>query len=112
MPASPATRISPVRGLRADNHHKRGHSLESGILFRERDDDLALFNEVQNKEKDCFLLQSNDDFDDIFGKFPAPWCFIHRIVVIELCSVCIVVFLYVVLLTDVVIYCLCFQQGN
>ncbi|KAK4402678.1 hypothetical protein Sango_1008500 [Sesamum angolense] len=66
MPPSPAMRISPGRELRAENH-KRGRSLESGVLFREKDDDLALFNEVQNKERDNFLLQSNDDFDDIFS---------------------------------------------
>ncbi|KAL3818670.1 hypothetical protein ACJIZ3_004575 [Penstemon smallii] len=65
MPPSPALRISPARELRAENH-KRGRSFESGILYREKDDDLALFNEVQNKERENFLLQSNDDFDDIF----------------------------------------------
>ncbi|KAL3835663.1 hypothetical protein ACJIZ3_010399 [Penstemon smallii] len=68
MPPSPAMRISPRRReLRADNH-KRGRSLESRILYRDnKEDDLALFNEVQNKERDNFLLQSNDDIDDIFG---------------------------------------------
>lgn len=71
MPSSPAIRISPGRELKAENH-KRGRSLESGILFREKDDDLALFNEVQNIERDNFLLQSNDDFDDMFCKFSHP----------------------------------------
>ncbi|KAK6116581.1 hypothetical protein DH2020_049687 [Rehmannia glutinosa] len=65
MPASPAIRTSPGRELRAENH-KRQHSLESGIIRREKEDDLALFNEVQNKETENFLLQSNDNFDDIF----------------------------------------------
>ncbi|XP_076901037.1 uncharacterized protein LOC143555359 isoform X1 [Bidens hawaiensis] len=65
MPISPAMRCSPGREPRGGNH-KRGCSLESGIVFKERDDDLALFNEVQNKESDSFLLQSNDDFEDIF----------------------------------------------
>ncbi|KAK1415814.1 hypothetical protein QVD17_31602 [Tagetes erecta] len=65
MPASPAMRCSPGRELRGGGH-KRGSSLESGIVFKERDDDLALFNEVQSKERDNFLLQSNDDFEDIF----------------------------------------------
>lgn len=68
MPPSPARRISPRRELRAENH-KRGRSLESGILFQEKDDCLALFNEVQNKERENFLLHSNDDFDNIFCKF-------------------------------------------
>ena len=68
MPPSPAVRCSPGRELRAENH-KRGRSLESGILFRQRDDDLALFNEVQSRERDNFLLQSNDDFEDLFCKY-------------------------------------------
>lgn len=66
MPPSPAMRCSPGRELRAENH-KRGRSLESGIHLREKDDDLALFNEVQTRERDNFLLQSNDDFDDLFS---------------------------------------------
>uniref|UniRef100_A0A5B7AMA5 Putative microtubule-associated protein futsch n=1 Tax=Davidia involucrata TaxID=16924 RepID=A0A5B7AMA5_DAVIN len=66
MPPSPATRCSPGRELRADNH-RRGRSLEGGILFREKDDDLALFNEMQTREKDNFLFQSNDDFEDTFS---------------------------------------------
>ncbi|KAL6569197.1 hypothetical protein OROHE_003478 [Orobanche hederae] len=66
MPPSPARRISLRRELRAENH-KRGRSLESGILFQEKDDCLALFNEVQNKERENFLLHSNDDFDNIFS---------------------------------------------
>lgn len=66
MPASPAMRISPGRGFREDNH-KRGRSLESGIRFLEKDDDLALFNEAQHKERENFLLQQNDDFDDVFS---------------------------------------------
>ncbi|KAL8218864.1 hypothetical protein R6Q57_022237 [Mikania cordata] len=65
MPASPATRCSPGRELRTGNH-KRGCSLESGIVFKERDDDLALFNEVQSKERDNFLLQYSDDVEDVF----------------------------------------------
>lgn len=65
MPPSPSLRCSPGRELRSENH-KRGRSLEGGILFREKDDDLALFNEVQSKERDNFLLQSNEDFEDSF----------------------------------------------
>ncbi|KAK4357595.1 hypothetical protein RND71_023205 [Anisodus tanguticus] len=66
MPPSPAMRCSPGRELREENH-KRGRSLESGIHLREKDDDLALFNEVQTKEKDNFLLQPDDDFEDLFS---------------------------------------------
>lgn len=66
MPPSPAMRCSPGREPRGDKC-KRGRSLENGIRLKQRDDDLALFNEVQSREKDNFLLQGNDDFEDIFG---------------------------------------------
>nr|GMD98945.1 mucin-17 isoform X1 [Ipomoea batatas] len=64
MPPSPAMRRSPGRELKTENH-KRGRSLESAIAFREKDDDLALFNEVQSRERENFLLDTKDDFDDI-----------------------------------------------
>nr|XP_048318475.1 uncharacterized protein LOC107428366 [Ziziphus jujuba var. spinosa] len=66
MPPSPALGCSPGRGPKASNH-KRGHSFEGGLLFREKDDDLALFNEMQNRERENFLLQSSDDLDDSFS---------------------------------------------
>lgn len=69
MPPSPVMRVSPGRELKVENH-KRGRSLES--LYREKEDDLALFSEVRNKERDGFLLQSNENFDDIFCKFLYP----------------------------------------
>lgn len=65
MPPSPAMRRSPGRELKADSH-KRGHSLKSGISFREKDENLVLFDELQNSEPDNFLLQSDDDFEDMF----------------------------------------------
>jgi len=68
MPPSPALRYSPGREPRADGH-KRGRSLESGLLFREKDDDLALFNEMQSRERESFLLQSADDFEDSFCNY-------------------------------------------
>ncbi|XP_010538147.1 PREDICTED: uncharacterized protein LOC104812594 [Tarenaya hassleriana] len=68
MPPSPALRCSPVRELPGKNH-RRGHSIEYGILFKEKDDDddLALFSEVQNKERENFLLESSDDLEDAFS---------------------------------------------
>ncbi|KAF5741145.1 hypothetical protein HS088_TW10G00140 [Tripterygium wilfordii] len=66
MPPSPALRVSPGREMRADIH-KRGRSLEGGLFFRQKDDDLALFNEMQSREKEDFLLQSTDDFEDTFS---------------------------------------------
>ncbi|PSR91271.1 Cardiomyopathy-associated protein [Actinidia chinensis var. chinensis] len=66
MPPSPAMRCSPGREPRRDNH-KRGHSFEGGTFIREKDDDLALFNEMQTRERESFLLQSHDDFEDTFS---------------------------------------------
>ena len=65
MPPSPSLRCSPGREPRANNH-KRGHSFEGGLLFREKDDDLALFSEMQTRERDNFLLQSSDDLETTF----------------------------------------------
>lgn len=104
MPSSPAVRISPGRispgrELKGENH-KRGRSLESGILFREKDDDLALFNEVQNVERENFLLQSNDDFDDMFCKFRCPILTNN-----EMLCVCVIVLPFLCALAD---KCRCF----
>lgn len=72
MPPSPALRCSPGREQRA-NSHRRGRSFESGMLLKEKDEDLALFNEMQTKEKESFLLQSTDDLEDTFCKM--VFCF-------------------------------------
>ncbi|XP_020229776.1 mucin-17 [Cajanus cajan] len=66
MPPSPAFRCSPGREPRPDSH-KRGRSLESGLLLREKDDDLALFSEMQSREKESFLLQPSDELEDSFS---------------------------------------------
>uniref|UniRef100_A0A2P2K6T5 Uncharacterized protein n=1 Tax=Rhizophora mucronata TaxID=61149 RepID=A0A2P2K6T5_RHIMU len=66
MPPSSALRFSPGREERGDRH-RRGGSLEGGLLFKEQDDDLALFNEMQSRERENFLLQSSVDFEDTFS---------------------------------------------
>ena len=65
MPPSLSFRSSPVREPRSDSH-KRGRSLESGLPSREKDDDLALFSEMQSREEESFLLQPSDDLEDSF----------------------------------------------
>ncbi|XP_061989670.1 uncharacterized protein LOC133708227 [Rosa rugosa] len=65
MPPSPALRSSPGREPRG-NQHRRGRSFESGMIVRGKDEDLALFNEMQTREKEDFLLQS-DDLEDTFS---------------------------------------------
>lgn len=66
MPPSPALRFSPGREPKTISH-KRGRSLEGGLLYREKDDDLALFNEMQSRESENFLLQSSDNLEDQFS---------------------------------------------
>ncbi|KAJ6824968.1 uncharacterized protein M6B38_377885 [Iris pallida] len=51
-----------------ESTHQRGRSFESGITLRANDDDLALFNDMQNMERDNFLLHDCDDFDDSLSK--------------------------------------------
>ncbi|RZC74620.1 hypothetical protein C5167_050101 [Papaver somniferum] len=62
MPPSPVLRRSPKKDLRVTTH-KRGRSLEGGIIVKQKDDDLLLFNEMEHKESDNILLQSTDEFD-------------------------------------------------
>ncbi|XP_039068961.1 uncharacterized protein LOC120215319 isoform X1 [Hibiscus syriacus] len=66
MPPSPAFRHSPRKELRGETH-KRWRSLEGGLYVQEKDDDLALFNDMQSKEREYFLLQSSDDLEDSFS---------------------------------------------
>ncbi|KAI3970300.1 hypothetical protein MKX01_023947 [Papaver californicum] len=62
MPPSPSWRFSP-NGM----NHKRGRSLDGGLFPREKDDDLALFNDMEMKEEDNILLEPNDDLDESFS---------------------------------------------
>ncbi|KAI3917604.1 hypothetical protein MKW98_021366 [Papaver atlanticum] len=48
-------------------NHKRGNSLDGGQVTKEKDDDLALFNHMEMKEEDKFLLEPNDDLDESFS---------------------------------------------
>lgn len=65
MPPSPSLRASPGRE-RTKEARNRGRSLEHGLSYKPKDDDLLLFSDIQNgeKEKESFLLQSSDDFDE------------------------------------------------
>ncbi|XP_041014218.1 uncharacterized protein LOC121257323 [Juglans microcarpa x Juglans regia] len=66
MPPSPVLRYSPGREPGGANH-KRGQSFESGLLFSEKDDNLALFNEMQTRERENSLLLLTDDIEDTFS---------------------------------------------
>ncbi|KAK8937815.1 hypothetical protein KSP40_PGU006877 [Platanthera guangdongensis] len=68
MTSSPALRCSPAWDRGAESSHKRGRSLESGLTLKTKDDDLLLFNEMRNQERDNFLLHTLDDFDESLSK--------------------------------------------
>ncbi|KAH9301514.1 hypothetical protein KI387_013097, partial [Taxus chinensis] len=59
MAPPPVLRCSPVR-----ERHKRGRSVESTPRDRDKDDELALFQDMLTKEKDNFLHHSGDDSDE------------------------------------------------
>ncbi|GLJ44351.1 hypothetical protein SUGI_0929010 [Cryptomeria japonica] len=59
MAPPPVLRRSPVR-----ERHRRGRSVESALNDRDQEDELALFQDMQTKEKDNFLHHSGDDSDE------------------------------------------------
>ncbi|XP_026663343.1 uncharacterized protein LOC103714757 isoform X2 [Phoenix dactylifera] len=68
MPPSPALRCSPGRDHGMENTHRRGQSCDNRLMLKAKDDDLALFNEMQSRERENFLLHISDDFDDSISK--------------------------------------------
>ncbi|CAN8291137.1 unnamed protein product [Cochlearia groenlandica] len=66
MPPSPSLRCSPGKEI-PGKQHRRGHSIEYGILYRDKDEDLALFSELQDKERDDFLLHPSHGLEDAFS---------------------------------------------
>ncbi|KAK4785418.1 hypothetical protein SAY86_002107 [Trapa natans] len=66
MPLSPVSKQSPSRHMGLKNY-KQGCGIDGGLPAHEKDDDLALFDELQARERENFLLQSSDDFEDILS---------------------------------------------
>ncbi|XP_073013504.1 uncharacterized protein [Typha latifolia] len=64
MPPSPSLRYSPARERVEESIHKRGRSFESVLHRKAKDDDLSLFTDIKNHERDSFLLQTSDDIDE------------------------------------------------
>ncbi|CAA6667819.1 unnamed protein product [Spirodela intermedia] len=67
MTLSSSMRSSSKRDFRLQNH-KRGHSFDSGLTIKLKEDDLVLFSDMQMRESENFLLNSSDDFDDSLAK--------------------------------------------
>ncbi|OAY71747.1 hypothetical protein ACMD2_00796 [Ananas comosus] len=68
MPPSHQLKFSPSRDRRPATTHRRGLSFESGLAVKAKDDDLALFTDMQNRERSNFLLHTSDDFDESISK--------------------------------------------
>ncbi|KAF0890003.1 hypothetical protein E2562_035043 [Oryza meyeriana var. granulata] len=63
MPPSPSLRRSAK-----EISHRRGCSFGSAMLAKSKDDELTLFSDMQKNEKDNFLLESSDNFDETISK--------------------------------------------
>jgi hypothetical protein len=44
--------------------HKRGHNFGSILPAEPKDDELLLFTDMQKHERDNFLLEAAEDFDE------------------------------------------------
>ncbi|CAN6344772.1 unnamed protein product [Urochloa humidicola] len=63
MPPSP----SPRRSLK-EFSHEREHSFGSILPAKSKDDELRLFTDMQKHERDNFLLEPAEDFDETISK--------------------------------------------
>ncbi|GJN13462.1 hypothetical protein PR202_gb00169 [Eleusine coracana subsp. coracana] len=60
MPASPSSRRSPAQ----DTYHKRTNSFGSVLPTKPQDDELMLFSDMQKVERENFLLEPSEDFNE------------------------------------------------
>lgn len=73
MPLSPSPRRS--RSPAWETYHKRNNSFGNVLPVKSKDDELALFSDMQKVETENFLLEPSEDFDDSIGsacKFHLP----------------------------------------
>lgn len=71
MPPSPSPRRSPSR----ESFHKRVNSFGNALPAKPKDDELTLFTDMQNIERENFLLEPSEDFDESIckaHKYPTP----------------------------------------
>lgn len=66
MPPSPSSRR--LRPPARETYHKRGNSFGSMQPAKPKDDELALFSDMQKVERENFLLEPSEDFDDSIAK--------------------------------------------
>jgi len=65
MPPSPLLRRS--RSPARETYHKRANSFGNVLPVKSKDDELALFSDMQKVETENFLLEPSEDFDDSIG---------------------------------------------
>ncbi|AQK40121.1 uncharacterized protein [Zea mays] len=66
MPLSPSPRRS--RSPAWETYHKRNNSFGNVLPVKSKDDELALFSDMQKVETENFLLEPSEDFDDSIAK--------------------------------------------
>ncbi|KAL6641691.1 hypothetical protein ACP70R_019872 [Stipagrostis hirtigluma subsp. patula] len=66
MPPSPSPRRSPSPAR--ETYHKRTNSFGSALLAKPKDDELTLFSDMQKVERENFLLEPSEDFDESIAK--------------------------------------------
>ncbi|KAF8769071.1 hypothetical protein HU200_006962 [Digitaria exilis] len=66
MPPSPSPRRS--RSPAQETYHKRANSFGSVVPAKQKDDELPLFSDMQKVERENFLLEGSEDFDDSIAK--------------------------------------------
>ncbi|KAG2615524.1 hypothetical protein PVAP13_3NG054900 [Panicum virgatum] len=64
MPPSPSLR----RSSSPETYHKRANSFGSVLPAKQKDDELPLFSDMQKVERENFLLEPSEDFDDSIAK--------------------------------------------
>lgn len=67
MPPSSPLRLSPRRELIKESAHGRSHSLNNGLDARDKDDKLALFDEINKHDREKLLVHFSNDFDGLIG---------------------------------------------
>ncbi|KAL6905861.1 hypothetical protein ACP4OV_003462 [Aristida adscensionis] len=66
MPPSPSPRRSPSPAR--ENYYKRSNSFGSSLPVKPKDDELTLFSDMQKVERESFLLEPSEDFDESIAK--------------------------------------------
>lgn len=67
MPPSSPLRRSPGRELIKESAHGRSHSLKNGFDAQDKDDKLALFDEINKHDREKMLVHLSNDFDALIG---------------------------------------------